>query len=83
MTEKDRTELKLRPLTASTSAGSYHTLMYGCCNASSTDIRLAGSMISILDSRSLAWLAVVGKTQNNVQLITSKKYIKNYLTPLM
>ena len=44
-------------LTASTSAGSYQTLMYGCCKASSTDILFAGSITSIFDSKSLAWLA--------------------------
>lgn len=52
-------------LTASTSAGSYQTLMYGCCKASSTDIRLAGSMTSIFDKRSLAWLARTMKSDKH------------------
>lgn len=52
-------------LTASTSAGSYQTLMYGCCKASSTDILLAGSMTSIFDKRSLAWLAGTRKAEKH------------------
>lgn len=46
-------------LTASASAGSYHTWMYGWLRASSTEMRHSGSITSILDSRSRAWLAVV------------------------
>lgn len=52
-------------LTASTSAGSYQTLMYGCCKASSTDILLAGSITSIFDNKSLAWLAEMTNEKNN------------------
>lgn len=55
-----------RRLTASTSAGSYHTLMYGCCKASSTDILFAGSITSIFDNKSLAWLA---ETMNEKKIV--------------
>lgn len=44
-------------LTASASDGSYQTLMYGCCRASSTEILLEASITSIFDNKSLAWLA--------------------------
>lgn len=41
-------------LTASASDGSYQTLMYGCCRASSTEILLDASITSIFDNKSLA-----------------------------
>lgn len=43
---------------ASASAGSYQTVMYGWRRASSTEIRLSGSITSIFDNRSLAWLVL-------------------------
>lgn len=46
-------------LTASASAGSYQMWIYGWLRASSTEMRHSGSMTSILDSRSRAWLAVM------------------------
>ena len=45
---------KLTPLT---SLSSYHTLMYGCISASSTDMRRSGSTTSIFCSRSRAIVA--------------------------
>ena len=41
-------------LTALTSLSSYHTLMYGCIRASSTEMRFSWSITSIFESKSRA-----------------------------
>lgn len=46
-------------LTAFTSLSSNHTLIYGCMSASLTLILCCGSITSILDKRSRAWLAEI------------------------
>lgn len=76
-------------LTASASAGSYHTWMYGWLRASSTEMRHSGSITSILDSRSRAWLAVIATKKGQCYagkmpraLLDFSNLHENWLLPL-